>query len=199
MATNNLTPKSSNMLLYDAAQKGAGFQELVKFLGAKMPSFDFGYLTPGTRGEFSNETGNIRLNNEYLDRGYTPNAAVPTFTHELTHASILPLAQLYQDNVDAPKTPEMRQFLNAYEKLAFNPKGQGLDKWPRGAMASKLGGSQWFGDNEEYRTSESELPAQAMGNVLRKTQEAPMHLDPTLATEFRVLLDLATRAQGGAK
>jgi hypothetical protein len=58
----------------------------------------------------------------------------------------------------------------------------------------------WTESQEGYRASSGELPAWAMGNVANTnplvnydTYNTPSHLNSTLATEYQILLDLATR------
>lgn len=181
MATNKLAPKSQNALLLESAQAYPEYQEIAKFLGPKLPQPKYAYLSDGVRGKytyapfFGKEPATIEVNSEYADRRRGETAAVPTVVHESVHALQGPLQTFYLDNYKSPATPEMQQFVDAYNKLEFtrNKNAGTLDAYPRGAMAAKLGGMDWFKKNKDYRTSEVELPAQAMGNVFASRCQWP--------------------------
>lgn len=201
---NKLAPKSANALLIEAAQLRPEYQEIQRFMGKRMPNVSYGWLPEAVSGRFSKNTafgnelppeGQIEISSEYLSPRFTPNSAVPTLTHEAVHATQGPLADLYYGNYRKPQTPEMRQFVDAYNRLSFTSGREGLAAYPQSQTSVKIGGLDWHNKNARYRTSETELPAQAIGNAMRPDSRGPAHLDPTLATEYRVLLDLANRAQ----
>ena len=224
MATNNLAPKNVNVLrslaehpnplqyLMQLASERPEYAALAEYLGVRtaMPQIDFGSLPPGTRGEFGMrggfnaqkipENGAITLSNRFLNQGYDPTNAIPTLTHELTHASQGEMArQKFQKEILDQNAKQ--QFLDAHKKLVFNPEGFKLNKsrYSAGILADKLNPA-WTKENETYRASTEELPAWAMGAVANRNSLAeyddfntPAHLNSTLATEYQILLDLATR------
>ena len=59
----------------------------------------------------------------------------------------------------------------------------------------------WVAANRDYRSTAGELLGFAMGNSApvgverNPASKVPLHLDATLATEFMILLDLATREE----
>jgi hypothetical protein len=118
-----------------------------------------------------------------------------TFLHEMTHAAQPALEKQYQEGAKffaaSPKDPEARRvFLQAYEKL----RGSGAAD-----LARKLDPT-WEKENRKYRSSREELEAFGVGNVQnfgrrgdRLDARGPLHLDPTMATETMLLLDLARR------
>ena len=120
-----------------------------------------------------------------------------TVVHELTHAADSQLdAQYYEVKEKAARgkiTPAEQQFVQAYEKLAYNRFAKDL---PRLEMAKRLG-PEWAKKESDYRATNRELPAWGMGGTVSPNTDypAPLHLDPTMATEFSVLMDLARRAQ----
>jgi hypothetical protein len=62
-------------------------------------------------------------------------------------------------------------------------------------LADKLA-PEWSKENSDYRSASNELSAYGMGSTVpRRSNRAPLHVDPTMATEFSILLDLAQRAQ----
>ena len=204
MATNNLAPKSRNALLLEQAGAYPEYREVASFLGSTTPPVEFSCLGPGTRGEFSYSPapyGQIRLHSDYENRQNNYKQAIPTLTHEMVHAATIPMKRLFAYE-NSPPTPEVKQFIEAYKKLAFGRKrGDVMGSFPRGVMAARIAGDKWLEDYAGYRSSEAELPSQAIGNAMRpeKDYDTPAHLDPTVATEYRILLDLATRAQNSLK
>jgi len=204
MATNRLAPKNHNALLIDAAQSQPEYREISGFLGKRIPAANYGYLPEGVFGRFMKNSpfgnelppeGQIEINSAFLDSNRGPSAAMPTLTHEMVHAAQGPMTDMYYAHNRGSQTPEMQQFIDAYNRLEFSPYQAGMAAYPRSAMSAKLGGLDWHNKNAKYRTSETELPAQAIGNAMRSDSRGPLHLDPTLATEYRILLDLATRAK----
>jgi hypothetical protein len=176
------------------------YQELTNYLMARnaMPGVKFDYLGSGTHGQYSRNTSNtgvagalpkagqVSISEGY--RGYDgdPQRAVATLGHELTHAAWSQIRQQIEDGKASP------QLVEAFKKLLYNRK---TNTWAAAETASKLNPS-WERANEAYRASVDEMPAFAIGNSMNpsRTQETqPRHLDSTLATEFRILQELATR------
>ena len=223
MATNNLAPKNVNVLrslaehpnplqyLMQLASERPEYAALTDYLTSRsaMPPVSFRYLPSGNSGTFEHfspfnpyrvpQTGAVTLNNAYLKRGYDPTNAIPTLTHELTHAAQLQMAkQRSQEEVANPQAKQ--QFLDAYKKLVYtDAKPKVSDRFAQSVLADKLN-PKWYDDNASYRASVNELPAWAMGSVANQNPlyeyddfKTPAHLNPTLATEFQILMDLATR------
>jgi hypothetical protein len=224
MATNNLAPKNVNVLrslaehpnplqyLMQLASERPEYAALTDYLTSRsaMPPVSFGSLPAGTNAEFGMsggfnsknipETGAITLSNKYLNKGYDPTNAVPTLTHELTHAAQGEISKQRSQKEVLDKNAK-QQFLDAYKKLIFNPDGFKTNRarYAQGVLADKLNPA-WVKENKDYRSSIDELPAWAMGAAAHQNPlyeyddyNAPAHLNPTLATEYQILLDLATR------
>jgi hypothetical protein len=210
MATNKLMPQSDNALeklrylggddkirlMRQIASEQPQYQELADYLMARsaMPPVKEGYLPDGTSAQYNRNsffgkelpaTGEVTINYNSND----PNSLI----HELTHAAHYQLGQQYrQENV---KDVEAKQrFKDAYDRLLRTNEQGGIFAEPTvfqtSDMARRLA-PEWAKQNSGYRASVSELPAFAMGN--QGAKGAPAHVDPTLSTEFRVLLDMAMR------
>ena len=114
-------------------------------------------------------------------RGSSP-AYVGTLLHELTHA-----AQVQMEGQRG--SSKSKQFNAAYDKIASD-KGQGAK-----SLMSKRN-PDWPDEYADYRMGGLEPHAFGVGNQssgIDPTQRAVPHVDPTLAQEFMILLDLATR------
>ena len=208
MATNALAPKARNAmvsqadplqtLLRDAAATPQ-YGELVDYLSARrmMPPIA---LDGGNGGSFERnsafgsslpKTGVVKIG-RFADPG--------TVVHELTHAADNQIsAQYYELKNKRDLTPLEQQFMQAYEKLAYNSFTQDPNQaLPRKILAEKLNPA-WAKQENDYRATNAELPAWGMGASVSpyKSREysAPQHLDPTMATEFSILLDMARNLQ----
>lgn len=210
MATNALAPKPKNAMvrqtdkLQSLLLKSADspqYGELVDYLSARrmMPPISLKYgssssfVFPGT---FSNpnklpSTGVVKI----AERE-TPNAVV----HELTHAAQrqieLQYRSLFQKNRKTSLTPIEKQFMQAYEKLVYRP-GKLFGAKPettQTATAKKIA-PKWAEEQSDYRATADELAAFGMGSTVDRNEDAPLHIDPSYATEFSILLDMARRLQ----
>ena len=128
-----------------------------------------------------------------------------TVIHELTHAADNQINNQYyelkeQQDQGKELTPVQKQFVDAFEKLVRKVSGipgMRLREYNRSKTAEKLA-PNWLQQQSGYRSSDDELPAFGMGSTVygtKKRPDAPLHVDPTYATEFSVLMDLARRAQ----
>jgi hypothetical protein len=203
MPTNKLAPKAKNALVQDPLQelltKTAAYpqyNELTGFLNSRqmMPEIKQEYLG-SDRGSFTyanpvfgdpNFPAAGRLSLNY-------SAEPHTVVHELTHAADRQLMDMYfriDDKLSKRKKldPMEKQFLDGYNKLIFGGNRQ--------KMASQLA-PEWAKEKSEYRASRPELAAFGMGSTIGQNDyyPAPAHVDPTMATEFSIMLDLAQRAQ----
>jgi hypothetical protein len=134
------------------------------------------------------DPGSLGINRDY--QYGDPRMVVPALIHETTHAADRQMRTQYGER--APKSEARRMFEEAYKKFG------------REEMAKRLD-PEWAKKYSGYRASERELPAQAMGNLVQYDPRAvnepveayntPTHLDPTMATEFLIMQDLARRAQ----
>tara|TARA_R110000868_G_scaffold369930_1_gene633407 strand:- start:37 stop:681 length:645 start_codon:yes stop_codon:yes gene_type:complete len=208
MADNKLVPDPVNALT-TAASAYPSYQDLLKFLGANQPPIRFAPLDAETRGEYDRaarygNTGEIRMNTNSLRyMRDDPTATARTLIHETTHATDRQLDNLYFKYKDRPPTPEIAQFVEGYKRLRWSDKNPNarVQAPPSEALARRLD-PKWAAENAGYRANSAELYGHAVGNTARTPEstrygsiDTPLHLDPTLATEHFVLLDLANRAQ----
>ena len=207
MATNALAPRPRNAfvrepdpmqtLLRESAEYPQ-YGELVDYLSARrmMPPISF---KAGGGGVFER---NAFFGNELPKTGVVKVGRFvgpSTVVHELTHAADNQITSQYYDlkNKRGDLTPQERQFMQAYEKLVYDQFGR--DKaFPRENLAQKLN-PEWAKKQGDYRATSTELPAWGMGSVVdpsnSREYSAPLHLDPTMATEFSILLDMARKLQ----
>jgi len=130
----------------------------------------------------------------------SPLGGPSTYSHEMTHAADYNMGKLYRQAAAAKEqksNPAAQQFVDAYEKLV----GKGPAQENRAEGARRLA-PEWFDRLERqqaYRNYPPELAAFAMENAIGgdrgqlTPQTAPLHVDPTLATEFTLLTDLAQK------
>jgi hypothetical protein len=220
MASNALAPRAKNALVQDPLQelltRAAAYpqyNDLVNFLMSRqaMPKIKQEYLGPGTSGEFVYDTlggtGTIGVN-----YGAEPS----TIVHELTHAADRQIGNLSYNLEERHRketpffdrlmgrsslTPEEQQLVDARKKLYFDVQKKigDLARYPRESFVNKLA-PEWAKQKRDYRASDNELIAYGMGSTIAPNtyNRAPAHVDPTMATEFSIMLDLAQRAQAKA-
>lgn len=115
----------------------------------------------------------------------TSPAFVGTLLHELTHAAQVQMDK-QRENAKAGS-----KFAAGYDKLIRN---QGQTQ--RHQNLINRASPEWPEDYRGYRMNDYEPHAFGVGNQssgIDPSQRAPAHVDPTLAQEFMILLDLATR------
>lgn len=186
------------------------FQSMENFLQSRnaVPKFEFEY-NPGNKGSFEKsgvaDPGIIRVSAYQTPEGFTAGAQ-GTLLHETTHAVDYELSRLANE-IRAMKNPSSleKQFADAYKKT-FDT-GFSIGEAGRIRPEDRIAGSQklaraldskWFNENREYRTRSSELASHATGEVLgdatpNKGHEAPKHMNPSLVSEFMMVLDLAKK------
>lgn len=203
--------------LMQLASDSPEYQATMNYLMARsaVPEVKFQYMDEGQTGEFNRNkkfigggsnhpAGTLSMSDRYTGYEGNPRQAVSTLGHELTHAAWNQIRQqIYEGKMST-------QFAEAFSKLVYNKQkgvwempdiSNNLDSplfknpWAALRLAEKLNPA-WAQNNQAYRASPSELPAFAVGNMMSNAPPAwkpPSHLDPTLATEQMILLDLATR------
>ncbi len=210
MATNALAPKPKNAMVRQAdplqslLRETADYPqygELVGYLSSRrmMPPISIG-KTGGASGVFeSNSTFGSELPKTGVVK-VSYGAGPSTVVHELTHAAQRQIeAQYYSLQDKARKTeltPLDRQFIQAYEKLIYRP-GKMFGAKPeltQSATARRIA-PEWVKKKGNYRATGSELAAFGMGSTVNRNADAPLHIDPSYATEFSILLDMARRLQ----
>ncbi len=207
MPVNALAPPSRNSLLAERQQQllreAANYPqygETVDYLAARrmMPPINVEF---GATPSFSyNLWGNDLPRTGVVKMPLTGRPA--SLVHELTHAADAQLDQQYSKiRKKRDLSPLEAQFKQAYEKLAFNPNYRLIDdirRTPRTQLAAKLD-RNWTVKNIGYRATDKELPAWGVASTIASSRSSdynsPMHLDPTMATEFSILMDLGNRLQ----
>ena len=206
MPKNALAPRPTNALarqtdpLQSLLRESADYPqygELVDYLSARRMMPPINQRPMGVSGSFDVNSffGRSLPKTGVVNVGMR--AGPDTVVHELTHAADNQIASQYHEllNKRGDLTPAERQFMQAFEKLSYDKFGR--DKaFPRKTLAEKLDPA-WVEKQRDYRATNAELPAWAMGATIapRDDYRPPLHLNPSLATEFSVLLDLARKAQ----
>lgn len=195
------------------ASGNSTYQQLLKYLTARqaVPEVRAGYQEdsygqfqrPGWGPSNLPPQGRIEINSQLQRRPGEPVSpqAVQTLIHEMTHAASHSMEKQYYDQPMAWNVPtEKNQFNEAYQKLNRKIAG-GQVTYPREVLIDKIAPG-WRAAKEKtdpYRVSSAELPAFAVGNSAgplssRDTDyKAPAHIDPTIAQEMMILLELAQR------
>lgn len=186
--------------LVDETSKLPDFQTLTGFLkkGDKMPPIVARLLEDGTRAAFNYSpylkegTGEISVNPSMVSKAKFDPGAPGTMVHEVAHAVDRQIRSTAGDIESKPKrdwTDSEAQFYQAYQKLHT---GDGKD---RSKDLARSLDAKWFNDSSKYRTSANELRGWAMGNSNRAIDDSRggSHVDTTLASEFMILVDLASK------
>lgn len=185
------------------------YQEMMEYLHKRraVPPVSQKFLGDNVYGEFAiprtansplGPAGAIRINMRPTLLG-----GVNTLTHEVTHAAERQIDNQYSEE----KYPKglggslgKNQFTDAWEKLTYAPNLRREDpaKVPPQQLMELLA-PKWRKDQEAYRSTTSEARAFAVGNSttpknMMPPENAPAHIDSTIATEFMILLDLARRS-----
>ena len=198
MPSNKLAPPQQNELQRLLVQTAAypQYGELTDFLTSRrsMPEIRQDY-TGTDRGSFTynnpvfGERNFPAAGRLLLNYGAEPSTVV----HELTHAADRQMRELYFEISDRLRKREKldpleKQFLDSYQKLSF---GGGREK-----RAAQLA-PEWAKEKANYRADQPELAAYGMGSTIAPNAHypAPAHVDPSMGTEFSILLDLASKAQ----
>ena len=206
MPRNALAPPAANalvrrsdplqsLLVETAAYPQYG--DLVGYLSSRrmMPPIEIRHPAGGGSFEYA-----LLPSKDIPVTGVVSAGAPSSVVHELTHAAQRQMSGQYgrlKKKSNKELVPEEQQFIEAYEKLIFTPSesGKKFDFTDR-KVAQNIA-PEWVKKNADYRASGSELQAFGMGSTISPNirNPAPLHIDPTYATEFSILLDLAKRAQ----
>ena len=189
-------------LTLEARQKPQ-YEQLMEYLSLRrsVPPQKMGYLGRDQglyerNGPFSSElprTGVITIDRATGDAN--------TLVHELTHAAAAQLTSQYSESpwsfLNFRKKANPTQFTDAFDKIMLGEYGKEMAPVAQAATFNPA----WVAANRDYRSTAGELLGFAMGNsepigVERNpASTVPKHLDATLATQFMILLDLATREE----
>lgn len=135
-------------------------------------------LQEGVLGQRSKSTGDITID---------PRVGPGVLSHELTHSA---QSEMRTQAVQNPA------FKKIYDQL-YGARGSG----EKAVETARSLAPAWTDNlvNAAYRSSPRELQAFGVGMSpqpdTRYEVRAPLHVDPTLATEFMILLDAAIRNQ----
>lgn len=154
------------------------------------------FITPLTKKAGIPDSGQIVVTSGLFDES-KPDASAPgTLIHEMTHAADRQLRRLAYELKTSNRslTPEEEQFMDTFNKTM---KGRKEEDYQEFAEKIALAiDPEWKKKNRDYRSSYEELPAFAMGQSKKKGDkfmDAPPHIDPSIATQFRILLDQARK------
>ena len=190
--------------LVDQAAKVESYNKIVQYLQSqnRMPrmevTFERGAMPSGTFAQFERDplenTGIVKL---------SPYATPASLIHELTHAA---MSALQSQQFNYQRARQKNLFTEAYQKLMEDKtkKKTSEESFPQKQFARRLD-PKWYETESAkrggYRVSAEELPAFGVGNVAFEKDgnryKGGSHVDPSMATEFLTILDLAQRASKG--
>lgn len=188
--------KDLTKLMQQAQEASPEFRQMAEYLMSRrrMPEMRAGYIADDTTGRFVKDLrspgpGTITISNPRSE------SALNTLMHELAHAVEYEIdRQRYVHRRNAI----VNDFTQTYDKLNFDgskPVGKGNVK--RNLVDSFPDGAQFRAQEQDYRASDRELTGHAVGNAVGGSYtgsdgwKAPLHVDPTVATQFMILLDAA--------
>jgi hypothetical protein len=132
-------------------------------------------------------SGTITINKDDIDRNSNSNIGPALLAHEITHAAD---RQMKQQAIE--QRGKGTKFAEAYEKLMGSEGRNRLEPARRADY-------EWTEGHRFYRSTPGEIAAFGVGAFSEPMPKhmmpdrAPLHVDPTAATEFQILLDLAQR------
>jgi hypothetical protein len=129
-------------------------------------------------------SGTITINKDDIDRNSNSNIGPALLAHEITHAAD---RQMKQQAIE--QRGKNTKFAEAYEKLMGSEGRNRLEPARRADY-------EWTEGNRFYRSTPAAFGVGAFSEPMPKhmmPDRAPLHVDPTAATEFQILLDLAQR------
>jgi hypothetical protein len=195
----------------DTARKGQAYQELEKYLESRgeTPSVQIGgYMPGGTNGIFTSDNLNIGSGTIKISKDTAKELVPSVLAHEMTHAVQNNLLQdtawRIQKKIEQGEkvSDQERQFLRASEQIFANSFAR-MGNYDSAQHRKDLKAykdqvrSQYTGTDKEYgsyRTSPGEAQAFGVGNMatsrLSIGNQVNPHLDPSMATEFDILLSM---------
>lgn len=185
--------------ILQAASNNPEYQAIANYLMSRraMPQMQIGgtnsygsFVTPGlfSSGQIP-DRGLIKLHEGYGN--VLPSEAASTLTHEATHATERQMIKQYYELKNKPnKTDLEQQFLGNFQKIIGSSEPQ-IKNWLQTVAP------QFAKDKADYRAKSNEALAFGVENSVFKEplSNAPAHVDPTIATQFQLLLDQAQRVQ----
>lgn len=204
MPVNALAPRSRNELqnLLTQAAASPQYGALVDYLTSRrmMPPIQQKPLGSVAEFETSGALGGDLPKTGIVNLSYS--ADPKSVVHELTHAAQRQMEAQYfelrQKQRDGTITPQEQQFMRGYEKLIYD-RGEMFGNRPQStqSVTAQRIAPLWREAKKDYRATGSELAAFGMGSTVAPNTgyPAPAHVDPSYATEFSVLMDLARRVQ----
>lgn len=178
---------------------GQLYQAMLQYLEGRKatPQLQTANLRDGVGGSFEYDTafgkglppeGVVFVNEGRSDR--TEQGIRRTLAHELAHATDRQLAEQYFSLPKGARGAD--QFGDAFQKLVLDSEG---GRSSRNRYAGRLAGEPWAKGNIDYRAGSSELAGFGAGSTEAPNRDypAPLHVDPTMATELSILLELAQR------
>lgn len=188
--------------ILQAASTNPEYKAIADYLMARraMPAFNLDYM-PGTYGKFISpglfssgmipERGVVSINESA--KTWNPEAMSPTMVHEMTHATERQLIkQYYETKQKQNKTDLDRQFMDNFQKIIGSSEPE-IANWLKKVSPA------FYEENKGYRAKSNEALAFGVENAAFKAPDsdrpAPQHIDPTIATQFQLLLDQAQRLQ----
>lgn len=133
------------------------------------------YMGDGRVGSF-NYGGNLPPQGEIkVLNSLGPNGLDEVLAHEGAHAA---MRQMWNQSATDPRLKD------------------GLMKFRGGLASASSLAPQWLKERQNYRSTETEMPGWAAGFAQQSGQRddpAPLHVDPTIATELAIMLEMAQR------
>lgn len=171
------------------------YQAMLHYLRQRnaVPQLQTGYRADGTAGSFEYNTafgndlpkeGIVFINEGRSDR------TVEGIRRTLAHATDRQLSEQYFAIPQSDRGAD--KFSSAFQKLVLDSAG---GRSSRNRYVGQLAGDAWAKANQDYRASSSELAGFCAASTEQQNRDnpAPRHVDPTMATEPAILLELASR------
>lgn len=177
------------------ASENPEYQAIVNYLMSRrqMPEMTYGG-NPKDFGQFQypslfsdvGSRGRLYMNPNAA--GANPADTAPVLQHEMTHGAFQQLYNQVREIKNQKSKSELeKQFLDNFDKV--------FTKAPQQIQALN---PEWAKKNNSYRSRTDEAMAFGVANASNPQKAdwtAPSHIDPTLATQFMLLLDQAQRIQ----
>jgi len=177
--------------MQNKARENEMYRATEKYLNSRgqMPDIKISRFLPDeANAEFNSVrlplgSGTIKVNKDVIASDFKKDIGPALLAHEITHAAD---RQMKQQAIE--QRYKGTKFAEAYEKLV-GPEGRNR------LEPAKRADYEWTQGNRFYRSTPEEIAAHGVGAFSGPMLQdrAPLHVDPTAATEFQILLDLAQR------